>query len=125
MEKVVPVLQIDDGDMAKAFYLDKLGFELDFEWRHEPGFPVFMGIKRGELDLHLSEHGKGHPGSEIYIFVDDVHEWYERITAGGITPTNGPEPKPWGNTEMLITDPHRNSLRISQIGTHEPTSKSS
>ena len=88
MEKVVPVLQIDDGDETKAFYVDRLGFELDFEWRHEPGFPVFVGVKNGDLYLHLSEHGKGH-----------------------------------SDTEIVVTDPFRNLLRVSQLNTHKPVAK--
>ncbi|MBZ0189894.1 MAG: VOC family protein [Candidatus Obscuribacterales bacterium] len=124
MEKIVPVLQIDDGDEAKAFYVDKLGFELDFEWRHEPGFPVFMGVKKGELYIHLSEHGKGHSGSEVYIFVDDIEYWHTRCKTNGISIEQGPEKKPWGNTDMLLKDPHRNSLRFSQGATHEPTAES-
>ena len=124
MEKIVPVLQIDDGAIAKQFYVDKLGFKLDFEWRHEPGFPVVMGIKSGELYLHLSEHGKGHPGTEIYIFIDDITVWHRQCVSNDVAIENGPEQKPWGNTEMLIKDPHRNALRFSQIGTHTPTAKS-
>ncbi len=124
MEKVVPVLQIDDSDDAKAFYVDKLGFTLDFEWRHEPGFPVFMGVKRGDLYLHLSEHGKGHPGTEIYVFVDDVEAWRKRCDDHGVAISQPLEAKPWGSTEMAITDPFRNLLRISQMNTHEPTAKS-
>jgi uncharacterized glyoxalase superfamily protein PhnB len=124
MEKVVPVLQIDDGDAAKAYYIDRLGFELDFEWRHEPGFPVFMGVKKGDLYLHLSEHGKGHSGTEIYVFVDDVNAWRATCEKNGVAISQPLEAKPWGSTEMAITDPSRNLLRISQMNTHESTATS-
>jgi hypothetical protein len=67
MEKAVPVLQIDDYKEAKKFYVEKLGFEILFEARHEPGFPVFMGMKKGNLVFHLSEHGRGHQGTEVYL----------------------------------------------------------
>lgn len=118
MERVVPVLQIDDYAEAVTFYVDRLGFEIDFEHRHEPGFPVFMGIAKGELYLHLSEHGRGHPGTEIYVFVDDVDAWYELCRRGGVDTGGPPDPKPWGNTELAVGDPSRNLLRITQIGTH-------
>ncbi|MGF1511786.1 MAG: glyoxalase superfamily protein [Myxococcota bacterium] len=65
MNRVVPVLQIDDGNRAKAFYVEKLGFTVAFEHRHEPGFPVHKGIEHGDLFMHLSEHGRGHVGSEV------------------------------------------------------------
>ena len=65
MEHVLPVLQIDDYEGAVDFYVDKLGFEIVMEHRHEPGFPVFMVIKSGDLHIALSEHGRGHQGTEI------------------------------------------------------------
>ena len=34
MEKVVPVLQIEDYEGARAFYVDKLGFKIKYEWRN-------------------------------------------------------------------------------------------
>ena len=49
MEIAIPHLRILDYDKAVAFYVGVLGFEIDFEWRHEPGFPVYMGIRRGTL----------------------------------------------------------------------------
>ena len=118
MECVIPVLQIDDYQDAVDFYVSGLGFEIVFEHRHEPGFPVFMGIKKGDLNFSLSEHGRGHQGTEIYIYVDDIQAWHERCKASNITPENPPTPMPWGNTEMLVIDPFRNALRFSQIGTH-------
>ena len=119
MEHVLPVLQIDDYAAAVDFYVDKLGFHIAMEHRHEPGFPVFMVVKKGNLALALSEHGRGHPGSEVYLYVDDVNAWYHRCTAAGIAPVHPPQAQPWGNTEMLLQDPSRNALRFSQVGTHE------
>lgn len=121
MEFVLPVLQIDDYESAVEFYVNGLGFEIRMEHRHEAGFPVFMIIASGRLLLGLSEHGRGHSGSEVYVYVDDIGAWHQRCLDHGITPTQPPEPKPWGNTEMLVTDPSRNSLRFSQERTHPST----
>ena len=114
MSKVVPVLQIDDFEEAKAFYIDGLGFELMFSWQHEPGFPVFAGINKEDIELNISEHGKGHPGTEIYLYVDSVNDWYECCKGAGITPQNPPTKQPWGAIEMLVVDPFRNALRFAQ-----------
>lgn len=118
MEHVVPVLQIDDYQGAVDFYVSGLGFDIVFEHRHEPGFPVFMGIQKGNLSLSLSEHGRGHPGTEVYIYVDNIHAWHETCLSSSIQPIHPPTPMPWGNTEMLVKDPSRNALRFSQRGTH-------
>ncbi len=121
MEYVLPVLQIDDYDGAVDFYVRRLGFEIVMEHRHEPNFPVFMIVRHGTLLLALSEHGRGHPGTEIYIYVDDIGDWHTQCTANGVSPEHEPEKKPWGNTEMLVLDPFRNTLRFSQTGTHAGT----
>lgn len=49
MERVIPVLQIDNYDQAVDFYVTRLGFTILFEHRHEPGFPVYMVVKHGNL----------------------------------------------------------------------------
>ncbi len=122
MERIVPVLQIDDYQQAVDFYVSALGFTTVFEHRHEPGFPVFMAIRKGDLVVQLSEHGRGHSGSEVYIYVDDIHAWHEQCRVSGIAPEQAPTAMAWGNTEMLVKDPFRNALRFSQEKTHEGTS---
>lgn len=119
MERVVPVLGIDDYAVAVDFYVTRLGFEILFEHRHEPGFPVYMVVKHGELIIGLSEHARGHQGSEVYIFVDDIASWHRRCRATGVALEQEPQAKPWGNTEMLLKDPFRNALRFSQENTHD------
>ncbi len=47
MEKVLPVLQIDDYSDAVDFYVFRLGFKILMEHLHEPGFPVFMVVRHG------------------------------------------------------------------------------
>ena len=114
MEKAVPVLQIDDYKEAKIFYVEKLGFEILFEARHEPGFPVFMGIQKGDLLFCLSEHGRGHQGTEVYLYVDDIELWRAACERNSISIEQPPTAMPWGNKEMLVKDPFRNALRFSQ-----------
>ncbi|MEQ9324079.1 MAG: VOC family protein [Polyangiaceae bacterium] len=118
MNKVVPVLPIDDEASARAFYVDKLGFEVDFAMRFEPDFPVYMGVERGELYLHLSEHAKGQPGVEVYIFVDDLASWHARLQDRDVAIEVGPVKQPWGNTDMVVKDPFGSTLRFSQLNTH-------
>jgi hypothetical protein len=118
MERVVPVLPIDDYQRAVDCCVAGLGFSILMEHRHEPGFPVYMAIGRGELILGLSEHACGEPGAEVYIYVDDLAAWHARCVAHDIPVGDPPEPKPWGNTEMRLADPFRNTLRITQVDTH-------
>jgi catechol 2,3-dioxygenase-like lactoylglutathione lyase family enzyme len=42
MQQVVPTLRVTNYARSKAFYVDALGFQIDWEHRFEPKFPVFM-----------------------------------------------------------------------------------
>ena len=52
---VTPTLRIFDVRKAREFYLDFLGFKIDFEHRFEPDVPLYMGLSLGSAVLHLSE----------------------------------------------------------------------
>ena len=70
MQRVTPVLRILDEAEAKAFYVDGLGFTVDWEWRHKPGFPIFIKVSRDGLSLFLSEHaGDCQTGGLVYLAV--------------------------------------------------------
>lgn len=118
METVLPVLQIDDYEAALAFYVSGLAFDVVMEHRHEPGFPVFMIVQKGSLQLALSEHGRGHQGSEVYLYLDSIEAWHSRCVAAEMQLESPPTAMPWGNTEMLLKDPFRNALRFTQRETH-------
>ncbi len=47
--RVIPTLRMFDIARAREFYLDYLGFKVDFEHRFEPDLPLFLGISRGGL----------------------------------------------------------------------------
>lgn len=118
MERVIPVLPIDAYSKAVDFYVTRLGFTILFEHRHEPGFPVYMVVQRGDLVLGLSEHSRGREGSEIYLIVDDIESWHHRCLEYDIPIEHSPQKMPWGNTEMLLVDPFHNALRFTQENTH-------
>ena len=54
--KVIPVLRIFDLAKAKEFYLDWLGFTIDWEHRFTKNFPLYMQISLEDIVLHLTEH---------------------------------------------------------------------
>jgi catechol 2,3-dioxygenase-like lactoylglutathione lyase family enzyme len=109
----VPILRSFDEARTRDFYLDFLGFETVFEHRLKPGTPLYMGIRRGDCLLHLSEHyGDAIPGSGVRIPVDDVVAYAADLAAkhhGNARP-GVPEHTPWGTREITITDPSGNRL---------------
>ncbi len=109
---VTPILRIFDEAKARAFYVDFLGFEVDWEHRFEPGLPLYLQVARGGCVLHLSEHhGDCCPGAALRIEVDDVDAYHAELAAkeyGYARP--GLDDTPWGSREMAVKDPFGNRL---------------
>jgi ribosomal-protein-alanine N-acetyltransferase len=114
--RVLPVMRIFDVQKAREFYLDYLGFEIDWEHRFEEGLPLYMQVSRGELTLHLSEHhGDGSPGAHVYIQMSGLTDLHRELMAksyGYLRP--GLQKTPWNTTEMRLTDPFGNRLRLAE-----------
>jgi len=111
--KITPILRSFDEARARAFYCDFLGFELAFAHRFEPGLPLYMGIRLGACELHLSEHyGDATPGSAIRIAVDDVTRYVAQLRAKnfGSARPGVPKKTDWRSLETTIIDPAGNRL---------------
>ncbi|WP_438276793.1 glyoxalase superfamily protein [Nitrobacter sp.] len=114
--RITPTLRMFDVRKAREFYLDFLGFKVDFEHRFEPDLPLYMGISLGSAVLHLSEHYGGcSPGARIIIETTGLADYQAGLLAkryGYARP--GLERQPWGATTMTVTDPFFNWLVFSE-----------
>ena len=73
LSSTTPILRSFDEVRAREFYVGFLGFEVVFEHRFHDGAPLYMGVRRGDCALHLSEHhGDATPGASMRIQVSDV-----------------------------------------------------
>lgn len=78
--RATPILRIFDESKARRFYLDFLGYRIDFEHRFEPDLPLYMQVSRDESMLHLSKHhGDGTPGQHIRIEVIGDAEFHAEL----------------------------------------------
>ena len=113
--KITPILRIFDEDKAREFYLDFLGFKVDFEHRFEPGMPLYMGVSRDDCVLHLSEHhGDSSPGTAIRIATSDIDDYHAELIAKQYKYARpGVEDMPWGSRDMSIHDPFGNRLTFT------------
>jgi catechol 2,3-dioxygenase-like lactoylglutathione lyase family enzyme len=113
----VPIFRIFSVEKAREFYLDFLGFQLDWEHRFEPDMPVYMQVSRGPLILHLSEHhGDATPGSTAYVRMRGVREFHAEIGARGYRYLRpGVETRDWAEAEMTVIDPFGNRIRFGEI----------
>lgn len=80
VEKVIPVLRIFDYKKAIEFYVDWLGFKVEWEHHFEENAPVYMEITKGNITFHLSEHhGDGTPGTHVFIWCDGVEAYHKEL----------------------------------------------
>lgn len=107
-----PILRMFDEAKAREFYLEFLGFTVEFEHRFEPGLPLYMGISRDGCIIHLSEHhGDASPGAQIRIECDDVDALQRELIAKHYKYGRpGVEDTPWATRELRAHDPFGNRL---------------
>jgi hypothetical protein len=51
---ITPIFRIFDIEKAQLFYLNFLGFKLDWEHRYEENMPLYMQISLNDTVIHLS-----------------------------------------------------------------------
>ena len=113
MQQVVPTLRITNYARSKAFYVDALGFQIDWEHRFKPNFPVFMQVSRDGLALFLTEHAGDCPvGGLVHFYVPDVDAWYAEFQSKGVPVKEPPNESLQGLRDMTVVDPDGNKLRI-------------
>jgi uncharacterized glyoxalase superfamily protein PhnB len=117
--KTTPILRMFDVRKAREFYLDFLGFQVDFEHRFEPSLPLYMQVSLGSVILHLSEHhGDCSPGAKVIIETAGLKDYHADILAKGYGYMRpGLEKQPWGDVAMTVIDPFTNRLVFSERGT--------
>ena len=116
LQPPIPVLRIFDAALAKAFYVEWLGFVVDWEHQFEPAFPKYVQISRGAVVLHLTEHhGDCSPGAKVFINTDDI-DAIQRELSSRPNPNMQPavETAPWNAKVMEVIDPFGNRLCFNQ-----------
>ncbi len=127
----VPVLRVDGADEALRFYVELLGFSVDWQWvdahaavepaaaprpADMPDTPRYLQVSRAGCVLHLSEHERdGAAGATVVLRCEGLVAFHAELTARGYaTRRPGVEKAPWGGDLMTLTDPFGNRLRFVQ-----------
>jgi catechol 2,3-dioxygenase-like lactoylglutathione lyase family enzyme len=112
-QQVIPALRITDYARSKTFYVDGLGFQIVWEHRYEPHFPVFMEIRRDGLTIYLTQHRDDcQLGGLVHFFVPDVDAWHAELKHRGVPIQSPPSETIEGLRDMTVVDPDGNKLRI-------------
>lgn len=116
VESTIPVLRIFDEAKARAFYVDWLGFRVDWEHRFEPGMPLYLQVSRDGLTLHLTEHhGDGSPGAAVFLRCRDVRAFHAEITSRPYAHLRpGVEKTFHQSIQMKLLDPFGNRLLFDE-----------
>jgi catechol 2,3-dioxygenase-like lactoylglutathione lyase family enzyme len=119
-EHAVPILRMFDVEKAKAFYVGLLGFQVDWEHRFEPGFPLYMQVSRSGARLHISEHhGDGTPGTVVWVNLTGLDAFHAELRAKGSHAGIEPGPAPDMRT-LQVWDPFGNMIRFTETGARTP-----
>jgi len=76
-----PILAIFDEAKAREFYVDFLGFQIDWEHRFEGTCRCTCKFPAAGLTLHLSEHvGDACPGSTVFVRMTGIDALHAELT---------------------------------------------
>lgn len=115
LSHTTPILRSFDEAKAREFYVQFLGFQVDWDHRFEPRLPLYLQVSRDACVLHLSEHhGDACPGAALRIQVDDIDALHAELMArayGFARPVL--HDMPWGSRDFTVTDPFGNRLTFT------------
>jgi predicted enzyme related to lactoylglutathione lyase len=112
-EHADPILSVADMKRSLLYYCDVLGFS-NAEW----GGDDFTCVSRDGANIYLCEGGQGHPGTWVWLGVDDVEALYEEYQESGAQILEPPENFPWAR-EMKVGDPDGHVLRFGSDPSHD------
>lgn len=114
--EAIPILRIFDVAKAKEFYVDFLGFTIDWEHRFGDNFPLYAQVSRAGLKLHLSEHhGDASPGSTVFVWMRGIAAYQRELIGKDYRYYKpGLEEAEWDAKVMQVGDPFGNKLRFSE-----------
>ena len=111
MARAVPQLPADDLAVARAFYVDALGFAVTFEFT-EDGRAGLLGLARDGIAITVDAPMSGH-GREVCVAfeVEDADalysEWSTRVPV-----LRAPHDEGWGARTFDLLDPAGNTIFV-------------
>ena len=112
----IPILRIFSVDKAKEFYVDYLGFSVDWEHQFEDNTPAYIQVSREGLVLHLSEHhGDCCPGSTVFVWMTGIDEFHQQLAAKNYQYLRpGLETTFYDAKCVQVIDPFGNRIRFNE-----------
>ena len=114
---VITQIRTTDLDESIAFYVERIGLELDFRYED-----FYAGIRAGDQFFHLKLVDEKDPsiefvavGEHIHLFfpTDDVEAMAQALAERDVEATPI-EDTPWGTRQIYACDPQGHTLCFSQ-----------
>ena len=108
-EKVVPFLHTNDGDAAKQFYCEMLGFHEEWVYQPTPMALRCICLTFGTAKLYLSEMDETGKENKIVIWVDELETVLDTAdwkNVGGELVEQGH----FCTRELRVSDPDSNTI---------------
>jgi uncharacterized glyoxalase superfamily protein PhnB len=108
----IPVLPASDIEASVAFYRDKLGFSLAFQ------YPEYAGVEFGPVQIHFChcDDPEIAKATSCRVNVIEVDALYEEAKKQGVVHPNRPlENKPWGFREFTVIDVCSNAIVFAEL----------
>jgi catechol 2,3-dioxygenase-like lactoylglutathione lyase family enzyme len=116
---IAPQSLVDDLDRSIAYYRDRLGFELDFEYES-----FYAGVRRDGFSIHLKHapklvadrvHRKQNEHLDAYIAVSGIRGLFTELQMRGAEVIKPLEERPWACLDFYVEDPDGYILCFSEL----------
>jgi catechol 2,3-dioxygenase-like lactoylglutathione lyase family enzyme len=122
-------VQVDDPDVALAFYRDALGLELRNDVAREQYRWITVGAASDpDVDIVITNYVNGGPDdveavatllakgamNGVHFHADDLDAAFEQVVAAGAEVVQEPTDQPWGVRDCAFRDPAGNLIRVDQ-----------
>lgn len=115
---IAPQFLVDDLARAIAYYRDRLGFALDFQYES-----FYASVTRDGFAIHLKcapklpadrEHRKNNEHLDAYISVSGVRDLFSDFEKRGARISKPLEERPWACVDFYVEDPDGYILCFSE-----------
>lgn len=106
IENVIPILRVEDLEVSRRYYIQKLGFTLDWDYAGQ-----MISVSRNGKAIMLCEREQGQAGTWLWIGVYDADALFAEFSAKGARIRTPPKNFSWAY-EFTVEDPDGHVLRF-------------
>ena len=118
IHSAVPVIGTDNIEKSLKYYIEVLGFTLDFKYGDPP---VYAGVKSGEAEIYLTNDphlAKGIKESklvpEVFIWVSDAESLFKDHINKGAEIVEPLSDRPWGARQYVVREINGYHIKFAQ-----------